>query len=142
MNPRDFHRLAEQLANRTTPAEFRTAIGRAYYAAFNVAAEGLRAVGTPLGKGAAAHGEAPHFLRNSGHADLARAATVLEFLHRVRNRADYQLDKADVETRQAAAGAVADARKAIDAIDTALTGPERASIQAAIAKWRRENGYP
>ncbi|HVS37819.1 MAG TPA: hypothetical protein VMS17_19835 [Gemmataceae bacterium] len=37
MNERDFLRLAAVLAGGATEAEWRTAVGRAYYAAFHVA---------------------------------------------------------------------------------------------------------
>src|SRR4051794_25133410 len=58
MDPRDFHALAARLTAGTAPApaDCRTAINRSYYAVFNVAAEHLRSMGFPVGKGAAAHG--------------------------------------------------------------------------------------
>lgn len=68
MDPRDFHALAVRLATGTAPAaaDCRTAISRAYYAVFNVAAEHLRGMGFPIGKGAAAHGEVQKCLANGG----------------------------------------------------------------------------
>ena len=67
MNPRDYQRLAERWVAGPAPslAECRAAISRAYYAAFNAAAEQLRAAGFPIGKGAAAHGEVRHCLVHS-----------------------------------------------------------------------------
>ena len=69
MDPRDFHSLAARLARGNTPAEFRTAIGRAYYAV-TLAGEMIRT------------------------------------------------------------------------LDAAFSGPRRAQLQSAIAKWRCDNGYP
>jgi predicted HD phosphohydrolase len=47
MDPRDFLKLAEQLvvAHQAGAAQFRTAIGRAYYSAFNVASQVLDQLG-------------------------------------------------------------------------------------------------
>lgn len=142
MDPREFHRLAEQLAQGRTPAEFRTAIGRAYYSAFNVAADGLRTLGFRLSKGGTAHGEVVHCVWNAGDPTVSAAADKLNSLHSLRNRADYQMDKRDVENSPVTKKAVEDARSVIQAIDAAFTGPQRTAIQSAIAKWRRENGYP
>src|SRR5262245_34579282 len=97
MDARDFHALAMRLAAGNTPAEHRTAVGRSYYAIFNVAADLLREFGFRIGRGAAAHGEAQKCLYNSGDAEIAHVASELGVLHAVRNRADYQLDKGDVE---------------------------------------------
>ncbi|HEY2586749.1 MAG TPA: hypothetical protein VGI81_13380 [Tepidisphaeraceae bacterium] len=142
MDPREFHHLADRLAQGNTPAEFRTAIGRAYYAAFNVAAEGLRTLGFRIGKGGAAHGEVVHCVWNAGDPAVTAAADLLNALHSLRNRADYHLDKRDVEESPVTKKAVEDARMVTQAVDAAFTGPQRTAIQAAIAKWRRENGYP
>lgn len=142
MDPRDFHTLAQRLAGSPTAAERRTAIGRSYYAVFNVAAEHLRASGFPIGKGAAAHGEIQKCLSNSGDAGVAAVASDLSDLHSQRNRADYQLDKPDVEKPGTAQAAVALAADLIRALDGAFVGPRRLQLQALIQKWLRDNGYP
>ena len=142
MDPRDFHTLASRLAAGTTPAEYRTAIGRSYYAAFNVAAELLRNLGFPLGRGAAAHGEVQRCLSNAGDPAVAAVAAGLGQLHSRRNRADYQLDNPDVETSKNAMAAVSQAGAMITSLDQALAGPQRAQLQGTIKQWRRDNGYP
>lgn len=146
MDPRDFHRLAAKLASGPTTnlsaAECRTAISRSYYAVFNVAAEQLRKLGFPVGKGAAAHGEIQKCLANSGDAALAAVASDLGDLHASRNRADYQLDKPDVEKAVNAQAVAALAGNLIQALDGAFQGPRRAAIQTVIQGWRRDNGYP
>jgi len=89
MDPREFLTIADELAARTSAAARRTAISRAYYAAFNAGGQLLRACGFRVGKGAAAHGEVYRCLSNSGDADLARVGSELNDLHSSRNRADY-----------------------------------------------------
>ncbi|HZL35056.1 MAG TPA: hypothetical protein VFC78_07085 [Tepidisphaeraceae bacterium] len=139
MDPREFTALAIRLTQRATagtPAECRTAISRAYYAAFNVGAEHLRTMGFRVGKGAAAHGEVQRSLANSGNAGVVAAASELNDLHTSRNRADYQLDRLDVESSANARGFVAQAQVAIRALDAAFGGLERAQLQVSIQKWR------
>jgi hypothetical protein len=142
MDPRDFHRLAVHLSTGAASAEYRSSISRSYYALFNVGAEHLRTIGFSIGRGAAAHGEVHHCLANSGDASLLAVAAELSILHSKRNRADYQLDKRDVESSSAACDAAGIAGSMIQTLDAAFRGPSRAQIQSAITKWRRENGYP
>lgn len=143
MDPRDFHVLAARLATATRgAAEARTAIGRSYYAVFNVGAEWLRQLGVFVGKGAAAHGEVQKCLSNSGHADVELVASRLNSLHSRRNRADYQLDKTDVEDATEAHIVVTQAAEMIAVLDGAFRGPRRAQLQSSIQSWRKANGYP
>jgi hypothetical protein len=142
MDPREFHRLAVRLSTGSTPAEFRSAIGRAYYSLFNLGAQHLRSMGFSIGKGAAAHGEVRRCLMNSGDPLVSEVGSDLDDLHSRRNRADYQLDRTDVERPNMAAATVTEVARMIRTLDTAFRGPQRAALQAAITQWRRENGYP
>jgi hypothetical protein len=142
MDPREFHQLAVRLANGRTAAEFRAASGRAYYAAFNVAADHLRSMRFQIKPSAAAHGEIQHCLANSGDTEIAKIGSDLVIVHGERNRADYRLDATDIETDVHARANVSTAHEIIRALDSAFTGPRRAQIQSAIATWRRSNGYP
>jgi uncharacterized protein (UPF0332 family) len=141
MNPRDFHSLANHLA-RGSAADIRTSISRSYYAAFHVGAAALRTIGVNIGRGAAAHGEVVHCLGNSGQSQLTLLAFVLSDLHTVRNRADYQLDKADVEQSAKAVAIATQAESFIQSLDQIFSGPDRESIRQAISTWRKANGYP
>lgn len=142
MDARDFHELAVRLVAGSSAAESRTAIGRAYYAVFNVGAQHLRSLGFHVGRRAGVHGEVDKCLSNSGDPEVMRVASDVSRLHSRRNRADYQLDPSDVEDPGVARKIVNRVGQQIATLDTAFTGPRRAPIQAAIAKWRRENGYP
>lgn len=142
MNPREFHVLASTLAAGGTPAESRAAISRAYYAAFNVGAELLRGMGFSLGKGAAAHGEIQRCLANSGNLEVAAVASELNALHSQRIRADYQLDRTDVENKRNAVEIARQAGMMIQSLDDAFRGSRRPELEAAIRAWRKANGYP
>jgi hypothetical protein len=144
MDPRDFHSFAARLVAGASVAavECRTAVGRSYYAVFNVAADHIRLLGFRIGKGAAAHGEVQKCLSNSGESALATVASELNDLHTSRNRADYQLGPGDVENVAIARNIAAMAGRLIQYLDASFGGPNRGSIYAAIQQWRRDNGYP
>jgi hypothetical protein len=142
MNPREFQRLAIHLASGNSPAECRTAIGRSYYAVFNVSADLLRSLNIRIVRGPAAHSEVQNCLFNGGDPDVARVASELGELHSLRNRADYQLDKADAESATNATLAADLAGELIGTLDRVFSGPGRLRVQAEIMAWRRANGYP
>ena len=142
MDPRDFHKLASRLVTGPSAAELRTAIGRAYYGAFGVGIDTLRGLGFSIGKGAAAHGEVQRCMANSNDVAVSEVGLKLTRLHAQRIRADYQLTAADVENPANARAMVDLAGEIIRTIDSAFSGPRRAQLQSAIARWRRDNGYP
>jgi uncharacterized protein (UPF0332 family) len=142
MNPREFHVLADNLASGATPAEYRSAISRAYYAAFHVGVETLVALGFRVSRGGAGHGEVARCFDNSVIPETINAARELSNLHRLRIRADYHLDRVDVETASVAMSAVLQSQSIIATFDRILASPQRPQIQSAIAAWRKSNGYP
>ena len=95
MDPREFHRLAAQLVGGTSPAEFRTAVSRAYYAAYNVAVQILEEMGFRVSRGPAGHGEVQNRLSNCGDGEVIRVGSQLATLHSKRIQADYRLDRTD-----------------------------------------------
>ena len=65
MDPRAFLALAESLAKGPGPAEHRTAINRAYYAAYNYAIVVLESIGLTIPRTAQGHGEVRELLENA-----------------------------------------------------------------------------
>jgi hypothetical protein len=63
-------------------------------------------------------------------------------LHALRNRADYQLDKLDVEQPATALAALRNSTAAIETLDRKFSGLQTGALKTAIAAWRRANGYP
>src|SRR5687768_2959177 len=132
MDPRDFITLAARLAAGSSASECRTAISRSYYAVFNVGAAHLRDLGFLVGKGAAAHGEVQKCLSNSRVPDVVLAGSQMNNLHSSRNRADYQLERPEVEKPDNAQAIVVLARDLIQALDVSFRGPQRAQLQTTI----------
>ena len=104
MNPRDFYILALKLSKSNQPVECRTAINRAYYAAYHVGIEILEDLecGIKISKNAGGHGEVIKFLSNSGDKLTENAATQLNGLLSNRIKSDYRLDYSGVENKETA----------------------------------------
>ncbi len=102
MAPKEFLNLAGHLAlsqNSDAP-DFRTAISRAYYAAFHIAVETLSFLGFPPRRDASGHDDATRLLQQSGDSELDRVGGVLADLRSDRNEADYKLQSGRVEKRE------------------------------------------
>ena len=77
MEPRDFLTLAEKLvvAKNAGAAHFRTATGRAYYAAFHQVSNVLGELGFPPAESAEGHVQAVRLLQRSGDTKLEPASS-------------------------------------------------------------------
>jgi uncharacterized protein (UPF0332 family) len=91
MSPRDFLDLADELCSATREAGWRSAVSRAYYAAFHVAGQVLAGAGLVVPDGHQAHAYLWLRLSNSGQTDVCEAGRLLNVLRGPRNRADYNL---------------------------------------------------
>lgn len=142
MDPRAFHEVAEEVARVGRPAHARTAIGRAYYAAFNVAAGILRDNGFTIGKGPQGHGDVVKHLLGASDAAVRRVGSQVDDLRGRRNKADYRMDATDVEDPKTAVALVAEAGRLITTLEAAFSGPDHAAIVASIQDWKRKAGVP
>lgn len=91
MNPHDFLELANEWITGMREAEWRSAVSRAYYAAFHVACDLLRKCGFQVPRGDHAHGYVWLRLCGSGHPLIQDAGNNLNHLRRIRNWSDYDL---------------------------------------------------
>jgi uncharacterized protein (UPF0332 family) len=103
MSPLDFLTLAKRLASGPGEAEWRSAISRAYYAAFHSATAYVESCGVKLPHSAAAHDKVSHCMQNCESEDLALAGIKLNSLRKMRNVADYQLAGKQFSSAKAAA---------------------------------------
>lgn len=137
MDPRDFLQLATDLCARGRPAELRAAVGRAYYAVYNVAAQMLRDWGYVILRNSSGHGEVMRYLSNSGDADLIRVGYQMSSLRSRRNAADYDLTSKDTEDVTSVRSFVSAARNMIDTIERCHAPARAAAIKAALDAYRR-----
>jgi uncharacterized protein (UPF0332 family) len=136
MNWRDFLPLATRLAAGTTEADWRTAVGRAYYAAFHIARRLFAGLSFTVPRADRAHQDLVFRLSNSGESAVEQAGRDLETLRRLRNRADY--DETPVLTQPQAAAAVQIADGIIQTLDTASQEPTRTRIRDAMIVYERD----
>ncbi len=135
MSGRDFLPLAARLATGGTEAEWRTAISRAYYAAFLVARGLLRDVGFSPPPDESAHKYAVYRLSNCGAPAIQQAGRDLDSLKRLRNRSDY--DEAIAITQTQATAAVRLAELILQTLDAARQEPARTQITNAMKAYEK-----
>jgi uncharacterized protein (UPF0332 family) len=128
MNPRDFHALAVELLTKSTPSRNRSAISRAYYAAFHVALDHLQAAGFTIARNDSVHREVSRLLDWSDDATLKNVGAKLNDLRGARNRADYDVAQTKYETDKTAAAWVQAAADCIATLDQTFGGPNIATI--------------
>jgi len=137
MEPRHFLYLAQRLAEHGAyPVEFRSAISRAYYAAFHVGLNLLREMGFSIVQNHNAHKEVCYHFNNSRDGDLAKAASKMDDLRTRRNHADYELNRSDVEMKKNARMLVQQASRLIETIEKGCNSENRSQIIEAIQNWR------
>jgi hypothetical protein len=135
MDPVEFYLLAQRLlTNEPNAAGFRTAISRAYQAAFLMAVAFLGRMGVVVRRDANGHQDAVYVLNNAGDADLAAAATVLGDLRDHRNQADYRLDNINPETHPFASLRVQEASDVLTALAACRADPTGFSAAMANAR--------
>jgi hypothetical protein len=146
MDAREFYNVALEIALRTPPAGpawCRTAIGRAYYATLIVTVESLEAVGVRVSSGPNKHIDASRLLHQSSDAQLRTAAATLDNLKTERHRADYEMNRSDVETITHARRAVQDAKDILAWLDAFVKDPARmAATKASIESYKKKLGTP
>ena len=136
MDFRDYLSLSITLANGSIEAEWRSAVSRAYYAAFHVARQLLMGLSFAVPSADRAHGYLWMCLANAGQADVEAAGNRLNALRRERNRADYD---PHVSVSQAIARAqVRRAEEIIQALDAAAIEPVRTQVTDAMKVYERD----
>ncbi len=136
MNWRDFLLLANQLAAATTEADWRTAVSRAYYAAFHVARRLAADLKFTVPRADRAHQYLVFRLSNSSESAVEQAGRDLDTLRRLRNRAYY--DETPAVTQPQAAAAVQLAEGIIQVLDAARQEPARTRITDAMIVYERD----
>jgi uncharacterized protein (UPF0332 family) len=136
MNWRDFLLLATRLAAGIAEADWRTAISRAYYAAFHVGRRLFADLNFTVPRADRAHQYLVFRLSNSGESVVEQAGRDLETLRRLRNRADY--DETPAFTQTQASAAVQIVTGIIQVLDAAQQEPARTRIRDCMIVYERD----
>lgn len=137
MQPEAFWELAVRLlAGEKSPAGYRTATNRAYYAAFLSARRFLDDVPIALPRDANVHRVTPSILANTQDKDIDKAGTMLANLRDARNDADYALDLPEPEREAFAHLRVSEAADVIGALNTCRAAASRYErVRQATIRW-------
>lgn len=138
MDAREFHALALELVQGTSAAHSRTAISRAYYAAYHVGFEVLGEMGFQIPEGPGGHEEVRRHFNNRGDREVTRVASQLGDLFTRRIHADYRLSRPDVENQATARMLVEQAQRMIEALARCRGEPKRSQLVGAIQEWKRK----
>ena len=136
MDPQTFLNLADEWLQGPTEAHWRSAVSRAYYAAFHVARLLLEDLGFEVERGDRAHAYLTHRLCQCGHPEICAAGTTLINLRRSRNEADYGL-KVPFSQRRAIQE-VHIAHETIAALQEGFAEPNRSTITEAMRRYERD----
>jgi uncharacterized protein (UPF0332 family) len=136
MNGRDFLPVPRSLAAARGEAEARSAVSRAYYAAFHAVRDVLKALGFVVPRADRAHEYLYRRLNNCGVAPITNAGRMLHALRRLRNQADYDVELPFPGT---AIAAVTNAESVLKTLDT-LTPAERVQITDAMKVYEQQIG--
>lgn len=112
----------------------RSAISRAYYAAFHFAKAFLQEFEITVSTGPSGHGEVFRYLFNCGSATARSAARVLDEMRRIRNLADYDLKLTGFESCEVGKNHVKHALAIKSDLQVCLQNP--AAIRAGFAAWK------
>jgi len=137
MDPWDFLKVANALYKAPDEASRRTAIGRAYYAAFNGIMTLLREDGIRLGKGPEQHKVLISSLQGDSDKKLLHLGLELETLRSWRNQADYEMEDGQRFSRELASQAIEKAARMHKQLDE--IGVERLAeaVQGYLRKTHR-----
>jgi hypothetical protein len=126
MDGRAFFEVARDLVAGSREADWRSGVGRAYYALLHEVLDALRRWGFSLPPRDKVHTFARLKLADATDPDLKRIGLTLEALGRLRNAADYQLSVTGpfLSTR-IAVSALADAEAAVVLLDALEADPAR-----------------
>jgi hypothetical protein len=121
--------------------ECRTAISRAYYAAYNGAVSFLDVVGLSSGPSHEGHRHLRDVLDNSGSDDLKRVSKLLDNLQTERKLADYNLNVRRPEILRQAEAVLRNAEDVFKLLDqvrsnTAALGPIATAVNAYVTRRR------
>ena len=126
MNGRDFLATARRLCAGADESDWRSAVSRAYYAAFHAARDLLSDLGFRVPRAGQAHAYLWLRLSNCGDPQVQLAGSDLNRLRRERNRSDYDieqtLDHADTFLQILAA------KRIVQVLDAAAADPTRTQI--------------
>lgn len=134
MDGREFLEVAKSLINGNKEAEYRSAVSRAYYGAYNFAVQLLESWGFHVEKGTGGHGKTRYRFSQCGVSDLKDAASKLADLHSRRIDADY-LKKENVGKQKTASLYVNLGEEIVKTFELCIHDPTKTKVIEGIREY-------
>jgi len=135
MEGKDFFELAQKLVQMRSEPALRSAISRAYYAAYHCCLQLLRALGFQFGKDSSAHEKIAAYLNNAAITEIEFAGKELNYLRRRRNHADYDLTLKDFRNHIACQLDLARAQAIISQVEKYSYEPFRTQVKNGLREY-------
>jgi uncharacterized protein (UPF0332 family) len=132
---KEFFELAQKLVQMRSESALRSAISRAYYAAYHCCIQLLREFGFQFSKDASAHDKVAAYLNNAGITEIQFASKELGYLRRRRNHADYDLASAEFQNHINCQLDLARAQSIILEIEKYNQEPLRTQLRTGLRKY-------
>lgn len=135
MEGKDFFELAQKLSQMRSEPALRSAISRAYYAAYHCCLQLLRELGFHFSKDSSAHEKVAVYLNNAAITEIEFAGKELNYLRRRRNHADYDLILKDFQNHIVCQLDLARAQTIIELIEKYSHEPFRTQFKNGLREY-------
>jgi uncharacterized protein (UPF0332 family) len=136
---------SKQLVGTSGEAECRSAISRAYYAAFHIAVNFLDEIGIKVTDSGDCHVVVQHGFNNSGEVDLVVAGSELRTLYTERKNADYKMGNPRAEAVSQAEMMTVLATKVVGnlraiGVECGTNPAKRTALAVTMLQWATQSG--
>ena len=135
MEGKEFFELAQKLVQMRSEPALRSAISRAYYAAYHCCIQLLRELGFMFSKDSSAHEKVAAYLNNAAISEIEFAGKELNYLRRRRNHADYDLILKDFQDHIACQLDMARAQAIISQVEKYSHEPFRTQLKNGLREY-------
>ena len=135
MEGKAFLEIAQKLAQMRSEPALRSAVSRAYYAAYNCCIQLLNEPGFKFEKGAPAHEKVAQYLSNASVDEIKTAAESLILLRKRRNQADYNMQTTDFQNHIICQLDLVSAQAIISQIEKYSHEPLRAQLRNGLREY-------
>lgn len=135
MEGKAFLNTAKKLAQMRDEPALRSAVSRAYYAAYNYYIPLLRELGFKFSKDSPTHEKLYQYLNNSAITEIEAAADDLRLLRKRRNFADYNMESTEFQNHIACQFDLARAQTIISQIEKYQKEPFRTQLKNGLREY-------
>ena len=136
MDGREFLEVAQELARGPQEAALRSAVSRAYYAAYNYGRQILRQLGFQEVAERRSHGEVWMYFGNCGESRIASAGRMLGDLQSERVGADYRLGNQKYQNPKNAEACVKLAQRIVQQFERCEESAVAATVAEGMKRYR------